>query len=319
MSQSIHHEQVQRSDAPVVQSPEEACPECGTPDSVVSSGDSQEIYCDQCGLILEEDQIDYGPEWSYANADSRRRVGSPNTACRHDRGISSEIGHWKDARGNELPAKTKRHFSRLRRWNSQAKYGSKKEKNLAHGLTELRRVASVLELPRSLQEQASDLFHRASDADLLRGLSIEAIAAACVYAVCRLNRLPRYLSEVANASVDSERRVSLAYRTLNVELDLRTPPPQPTEFVPRIARTVGLPVTVQRYAQEISTTSEMEGFAIGRNPRCVAAGCLYYAAREIPEVQKVTQAALSKAADVSTESVRSVWKRLEELSLDFSD
>ena len=41
---------------------ETGCPECES-DSLVRSGDGGELVCEDCGLVIEEEHIDRGPEW----------------------------------------------------------------------------------------------------------------------------------------------------------------------------------------------------------------------------------------------------------------
>ena len=63
----------------------------------------KETVCEECGLVIEEQYLDHGPEWRAYDEDERERTGAPLTAARHDRGLSTEIGHGTDAHGTELP------------------------------------------------------------------------------------------------------------------------------------------------------------------------------------------------------------------------
>jgi transcription initiation factor TFIIB len=99
---------------------------------------------------------------------------------------------------------------------------------------------------------------------------------------------------------------------LNADLNLPAPPPRPHEFVPRLATAVDVPHPVEQYALELLDAPGMDSFANGRNPRCVAAGCLYYAARELLGYGDVTQGELADAANISHVSLRSVWQALSE-------
>jgi len=71
------------------------CPEC---DGRVHTH-SVETRCADCGLVLEDDPIDHGPEWRSFEEDEREpsRTGAPLTQARHDRGLSTEIGWKRDA------------------------------------------------------------------------------------------------------------------------------------------------------------------------------------------------------------------------------
>jgi len=72
-----------------------------------------------------------------------------------------------------------------------------------------------------VRDQACQLFRSAQNENLLRGRSIEAIAAASVYGACRCNGLSRLVvGEVSEMARVVESRVTNAYKTLNEELGL---------------------------------------------------------------------------------------------------
>ncbi|MBX0296844.1 transcription initiation factor IIB [Haloarcula nitratireducens] len=153
------------------------CPEC---DGRVTTN-AVETVCEDCGLVIDEQRIDHGPEWRAYDDEKRERTGAPLTAARHDRGLSTEIGRGTDAKGDELSGQKRRRLARMRREQTRGRWRSKAERNLAHGLGEVRRLASALELSDSVRDQACQLFRSTQNEDLLRGRSIEAIAAACLY------------------------------------------------------------------------------------------------------------------------------------------
>ncbi|MEF8808656.1 TFIIB-type zinc ribbon-containing protein, partial [Natronomonas sp.] len=73
------------------------CPECSS-DNIVKDADRGEMVCDDCGLVVEEDHIDPGPEWRAFNHSERQeksRVGAPTTQTMHDKGLTTTID-WKD-------------------------------------------------------------------------------------------------------------------------------------------------------------------------------------------------------------------------------
>jgi transcription initiation factor TFIIB len=130
------------------------CPEC---DGRVTTN-AIETVCEDCGLVINEQRIDHGPEWRGFDEDVRERTGAPLTAARHNRGLSTEIGRGKDANGNELSEQKRQRLSRMRREQTRGRFQSKAERNLAHGLGEAQRIASVLEFAKSVRDQACQLF-----------------------------------------------------------------------------------------------------------------------------------------------------------------
>ena len=290
----------------------DCCPEC---DGVQLVSDDTETYCPDCGLVVEDAGLDPGPEWTPYDEAERRRVGGPVSPMRHDWGVSAEIGRFRDGHGRELPAATRTRLRRLRRWNRRARFESKADQNLAHGLGEIRRIGGALGLGESIQAEAGQLFREAQSADLIRGRSLESMASAALYAACRRRRLPRFLDEIAEAARVDCGKVRLAYGVLNRELSLRVPPALPVDFLPRLASVVDVSEQVQERAAHLCGSEAVASLANGRKPAGVAAGCLYFAARELDGYGAVTQAELAAAARISNVSLQHVWQDLQELDL----
>ena len=286
------------------------CPECSG-HVVTTDG---ETACTDCGLVLDDQPIDHGPEWrEYEDEEQggRKRTGAPLTSTRHDRGLSTEIGRYRDAKGNMLSGGKRRHLARLRREHKRGRWRSKSEQNLAHGLSEVQRLAGSLGLAASVRDQACALFRTGQDADLLLGRSIEAVAAASVYAACRCNRLSRTMEEVSGYARCDNSGVDNAYRTLNRELELPTPPPRPAEFVPRFAAELEVGDRVRERAFDLAKRAEEAGQTVGAQPTGFAAACLYKSSQE--HGRRITQAAVADVADTSVVTIRSHRDRLDEL------
>jgi len=193
------------------------CPECGG--RLKADSEHGETVCADCGLVVEEDEIDRGPEWrafDAAEKDSKSRVGAPTTKMMHDDGLSTNIG-WqdKDAYGNTLSSSQREKMQRLRTWNERFRTRDSKERNLKQALGEIDRMASALGLPEDVRETASVIYRRALDEDLLPGRSIEGVATASVYAAARQTGTPRSIDEVAQVSRIDEMEFKRTYRYIN--------------------------------------------------------------------------------------------------------
>jgi transcription initiation factor TFIIB len=275
------------------------CEECGGRVTM----NIHETVCDDCGLVIESGKIDHGPEWTVdENGDSEgRRVGSPNTVARHDRGIGTDIGRARDANGNTIRGRKRNRMGRLRREHSRAKFTSKAERNLMQGFIDIGRMAGALGLDRSVREQACQLFRTAQNEGLLPGRSIEAIASGCVYAACRINELPRTIGEIETVSRVTRARIENGYSVLNQELGLPIPPLCPVQYLPKVASAVDVEAKTERRARELIEAVD-ESARPGVHPAGVVAGALYQAGRETGD--RVTQDELATAAEVSEATVR---------------
>ncbi|NHX36749.1 MULTISPECIES: transcription initiation factor IIB [Halolamina] len=274
------------------------CPECG--------GDVRttavETACTDCGLVIDDQHVDRGPAWRADDPGSSKRGGPPLTATRHDRGLSTRIGSQRDAKGNELDSEQRRRLARMRREQSRARWQSKRERNLGHGLTEVQRIASALGVAESVREQACQLFRTAQNDGLLPGRSIEAMAAASVFGACRCNGQSWLITDVAPLARVTQERVEGAYRVLNAELGLPTSPVRPSQFVPRLAAELGCTNAVRRQAAQLAEQAVDAGVTTGMHPAGFAAACLYMAACAHDE--PLTQADAAAAAEVTMETVR---------------
>ncbi|WP_226023965.1 transcription initiation factor IIB [Halomicrobium salinisoli] len=286
----------------------DACPEC---DGRLRT-DSGETRCTECGLVVEGGRLDRRGSPTYPNKDGAdRRTGQPRTTTRHDRGLSTRIGRGVDAKGNTLSEEKRRQLNRLRREHSRARYESKADRNLAHGLTEIARMRSALGLSRSVREQASSLFRTAQSEDLLLGRSIEAVAAGSLYAVCRLTDATRTLDEVSAVASVSRDRVQNGYDALNRELALPVPPQEPTEFIPGLASALELSSPVERDARTLANRAVEEGLSTGLHPAGFAAACLGVVATDRGEA--VTQRTLADVAGVTPNTIRKHRDRIRDM------
>jgi transcription initiation factor TFIIB len=275
------------------------CPEC---DGEIKT-DGGERTCRKCGLVIDGYGIahDFEPQ-TFEDGPNRERTGAPLTNTRHDRGLSSQIGRFRDGKQQVLPAKKRRKLGRLRREHSRARFQSKAERNLAFGCTEIARLVSALELTRESREFACSLYRQAQDRDLFVGRSLEGFAAGSVYAVCRCRSLPHSTHEIAEVARCSERELTNAYSILNVELGLETAIQTPQDLIPKLADELDLPQTVRRRARTLAQRAVSAGLNNGCHPAGLAAATLYLEAQE--QGLLITQADLADVADVSIVTLR---------------
>jgi transcription initiation factor TFIIB len=186
----------------------------------------------------------------------------------------------------------------LVRYNNRLEYSTRA---LKAGLREVRSLCAACELSTPTEERAAYLYREASRADLLQGRSRESIAATCVYTAARRYGQPVTLGDIAAASPVAEERISSDYRTLLRELDLGLQPPEPQEFLAKVATEAGVPYRVQRRARAVLEEIAEVGGHVGQSPSGVAAAAVYLAAQECD--YSVTQATVAEAAGVSTVTV----------------
>ena len=290
----------------------EQCPECDG--RLVDDAEHAETVCVECGLVVEEDSIDRGPEWRAFDAeekDEKSRVGAPTTHMMHDKGLSTSIG-WqdKDAYGKTLSSRQRQKMQRLRTWDERFRTRDSRERNLKQALGEIDRMASALGLPDDVRETASVIYRRALEEDLLPGRSIEGMATASLYAAARQAGNPRTIDEFAEVSRVGEMEFKRAYRYLIRELSLEVQPADPESYVGRFATELELSDEAERRARELLRVAKNRGIHSGKNPVGLAAAAVYAAGLLTNE--KVTQSEVSDVADVSEVTIRNRYQELLE-------
>ncbi|CCQ34744.1 Transcription initiation factor IIB 4 protein [Halorhabdus tiamatea SARL4B] len=290
----------------------EVCPECGG--DLVTDSERGETVCSECGLVVEEDEIDPGPEWrafDSAEKDKKSRVGAPTTNMMHDKGLSTNIG-WqnKDAYGNSLSSRQREKMQRLRTWNERFRTRDSKERNLKQALGEIDRMASALGLPENVRETASVIYRRALDEDLLPGRSIEGVATASLYAAARQAGNPRSLDEIERVSRIDRMELTRTYRYVVRELNLEVKPADPESYVPRFVSDLDLSEEVSRQARELIESARKEGVLSGKSPVGIAAAAIYAAA--LLSNERITQGEVSEVANISEVTIRNRYKELLE-------
>jgi len=286
------------------------CPECGG--QLATDTEHGETVCDDCGLVVEEDEIDHGPEWRAFDArekDEKSRVGAPTTNMMHDKGLSTNIG-WqdKDAYGKTLSSRQREKMQRLRTWNERFRTRDSKERNLKQALGEIDRMASALGLPENVRETASVIYRRALDEDLLPGRSIEGVATAALYAAARKAGTPRSLDEIDAVSRVEKDEVARTYRYVVRELKLEIQPADPAQYVPRFASDLDLSDEAERRARQLLDNAKEQGVHSGKSPVGLAAAAVYAAALLTNE--KVTQSEVSDIANISEVTIRNRYHEL---------
>ncbi|WP_254523570.1 transcription initiation factor IIB [Natrinema caseinilyticum] len=290
----------------------ERCPECHG--RLIVDDEHAETVCEDCGLVVEEGEIDRGPEWRAFDAtekSEKSRVGAPTTNMMHDQGLSTTIG-WqdKDAYGRSLSSRQRQKMQRLRKWNERFRTRNSRERNLKQALGEIDRMASALGLPETVREMASVIYRRALEDDLLPGRSIEGVATASLYAAARQNGTPRSLDEIAAVSRVERSEVARTYRYVARELGLEMEPADPEHYVPRFASDLDLSDETERRARELLTTAKETGSHSGKSPVGLAAAAVYAGALLTNET--VTQNEVSEVANISEVTIRNRYHELLE-------
>ncbi len=276
--------------------------------------DSGEEVCGKCGLVVQQNIINQGPEWrafTTTERNDRSRTGLGYSYTLYDKGLSTVFRPDRDHNGNRLKNETRIKMTRLRRFDNRSKFDETEQRNLSSAMAELDRIATQLHLPQNVKERAALIYRKALKADLLRGRSIDGFVAASLYAACRHLKLPRPLPEITELSTRNHAEVARTYRLLIKELNLKMPVDDPMKFVPGIASKLMLDPRTEQYAIDILREAKKHRELTGKDPRGLAAAALYKASIETND--KRIQKDIAEAAGTTEVTLRNRLKGIENI------
>ena len=276
------------------------CPVCEST-NIVEDTEAGELVCQNCGTILEEalaEESASARAFTAEEREKRERTGSPLTYTKHDRGISTQIGHGGSL-SEVSPAKRGQYY-RIRRWDRRI--AESRSRNLRFALSELQKLVDDLNLPASVHEEAARLYDKAIDQETVKGRKIEKIVAALVLLVARNQRVPRTLREVADAADIDKRELGKNYRYVARELDLRIIPARPEDFIPRFSSQLNFSGYTQARARRVIEEAREKDLISGRSPEGVVAAALYIAS--LLEDEKRSQKRIADTIGVTEVTIR---------------
>ncbi len=288
------------------------CPECSSK-SLFRDSERGEVVCRSCGLVIEEDMVQEGPEWRAFDAEqraSRARTGAPLKYMSPNKGLVTEIDQYnRDIRGGKIAPSQQSQLYRMRKWHKRASISNSIERNLAIALTELNRVASHLGLPENIRESAAFLYRRCVEKGLIRGRQIESVVSAVIYAVCRQYGIPRTLDEIAVVAEIPKKEIGRTYRLITQSLQLKVPLTNPRFYISRFVTSLKLSGDTQEKAVELLDKAIEKGLISGRGPMGVAAAAVYIAS--VLTGERRTQKEVADVAGVTEVTIRNRYRELK--------
>jgi transcription initiation factor TFIIB len=283
----------------------DTCPHCGSK-KLLTDKKRGETFCLNCGAVLEQ-EIDVGQEWTAGeDSEGKARAGAPISWGEATRGLSTQIGSLSDT--GKMTKRQRDKLKRLQQEHQRSK--TKVERNVQHGLIELRRFASLLNLPNDIAEEAARNYRMAVEKNLIRGRTIESVVVGIIYIILRQFNIPRSLNEVTQNTNTPKHDVVRAYKFIARSLGLKLQPSGPEDYVPKFANRLNLSAQVQTEAIRILRDAKVAELMSGRGPIGLAAAALYIAA--LLKGVKMTQRQISDAVGVTEVTIRNRYKELIE-------
>jgi len=252
------------------------------------------IICSDTAEVLGE-IVDTGPEWrafSYEEYMSRARgseifapgVEPPST-------LVHRPTWFKDVREKLIAARLNRLIRRHNRSDSR-----NPERLISA-------YAAKLSLPRHVVEDALNIYRKLKSLSLCRGsVRNSAVAAACLYAACRMNSIPRTIKEFTETLGVPRKDLSNWYRVIAYEVGIRANH-SVEQYIKRISSALNMRSSTVEKALEIYRAVMEANIGSGKNPVGLAAAIIYIAGiisgdrrtmKEITTVTGVTEVTMRK-------------------------
>ncbi len=275
------------------------CPECGG--SIIPLTETGDVVCNQCGLVIDEKNVDFSHNGrrAYTNQEknNREQTGAPISILLPDIGLSTVMDRNKINNPD---------LKRAAKWNTRITW---QKRNLLIASTELKRISTNLNLPIYIREDAMRLYREAFKKKLLRGRSINAMVAACLYLACRRKQLPRTLQEITNEAQANAKDVRRSYTTLIREFNLKSPSTDPVSLIPRYINDLELDSEIEQLTIKILNSYKARFSISGKDPKGLCAGAIYLASKI--KNKETTQQQIVESVGITEVTLRSRYKELK--------
>ncbi|MHA1459744.1 MAG: transcription initiation factor IIB [Promethearchaeota archaeon] len=280
---------------------------CTTPS--IEERDGNKV-CLNCGMIKERTYV--GNErraYTVEEIQNRRRT-EPRW---RDFGPRTMLPTTKtDSKGKSIGPKEQALFSRLSK--IQNSLISSIERNFWEAKPKLKMLTSKLNIPEYISETAWKIYSIVAKKKLTMGRSINGFIAGSLYAAIRVHDFPRLLDEVCEASLTPRRTVhrslAMIIREVLPGLGLRYQPITAESLVFRFGNELELPMKIQKVAIDMLRTASRNGLQrTGKDPKGLAAACIYIAAKD--GAIRRTQSLVADIAKITEVTLRSRAKQIK--------
>ena len=266
---------------------------------IITDYETGEIFCQNCGRILQEKSIDVKKE----GGSFTQNQHMPTSLTMHDMGLSTIIGKSNhDFVGKPLSYEMKKSMKRMRVWDSQSQVKTTAERNLRSALYEMLKLKEKLALSDAVIERAAYFYRKAANARLVRGRTIKSIVGACMYAACRDMDTTRTIIEIAEHLQERRKLIAKSYRMLFQNLRLTISIPDPINSIIKFANNLQLSETTKRDAIKIFDTLKEKELTAGKKPDAIAASVIYMAC--IRTNINLSQSEISRISGISGVTIR---------------
>ena len=276
------------------------CPECNG--YIVLISEKGEDVCSQCGLVINEKEIDVKNNgrraFTQSEKDKIENYGWPISPLVADLEICTKINENETNDFN------------LKRVIKRDSIYSWKTRNMLIAFTELKRLSFNLNIPSHTKNETVNLYKKCFNANLLKGRSISGMIAACLYYASKKLNTPVMFKEIIYESTADVEIIKKCYKALVKKFKLPPHNLNPVLFIPRYSIDLDLDIETQKLAVKILTHYLKDNEIDGKNPMGLCGGAIYFAAKL--KDKKITQKQVAEKVGITDITLRSRYKEINE-------
>ncbi len=269
------------------------------PNNIIYDEVRGEYICIETGEVISERLINEGPEWRAFTPEDRlrkARTGSPTSFTVHDGGLTTDIA----SRSN----------NKLRRLHNHLRVRG--NNTLVNALKLMNDVCSKLRLPKVVKEQAGLLLRKFQVANILKNRRIPELVAVAVIASAKVYGIAidsKMVFRIVGITRDAYWK-ALMYISKKAGDIIKMRVADPSIYVPKISRQLGLPSQVTSLAIILLRKLKDLGALDGKGPSGMAAASVYVAGIVLDH--KRTQKEIAEAVGKTEVTVRNRYKDIVE-------
>ncbi len=309
------------------------CPECGSK-RLVFDQERGEVYCKNCGTVIEEDILDLGKEWRNFYEDKSKPGRLERTGPKINGKILPTEISFRDSNGRPLKAKTNNQFYRLRKLQNQVNeyiYPSKRSNYIMEKLNEIFYSISSMNgvsISKEIKTEVQRLVRESKDNGEFYGLNnkyLDLYLYGWIYAILQVHGIPISLKELVSIYKNKKpdgikhankikkfigRGSKMALRYLKekgLEPFIYT---SAEDYLRKYSEKLNVDNKTREMAENILKKYRERRPDSGIDPSILAAASLYFAGKITGNKIKRVEAA--KVAKVACSSIRNSYNRLKE-------
>ena len=253
------------------------CPDCSNSD-IYEDYEKGEFVCINCGLVI--DNLVFSRDPPILNENERIYLYSLA----------------KRSKFNNSTLKRVLLFRKQLNWNEKSRLIAAKFIN---------KIGSQLEISKSIQSQAIDLYSKAQNKNLIKGSTIILISIACLYLSCQISQNPIHLYDLANITNTSIKKLTTLTKKLKLELKLSNTLINYSKLLTRFCSDLNLNQSIENLAHNIASIIFCDKSSlklIGKSRVGIIAAIIYISCEKMN--QKISQKKIAKILHISDVTLR---------------